>query len=487
MTTNTNPRGARVLRLLGATGLAAVAACGGPQIDRSGWQCWEEVACAEGYFCNASHQCEMQMIADIPGVDPAALAAFNDGIRAMSESPVDYSSARAAFSRAIEIDADFWEAYENIGLIDMDLARYSDAADMFRREAAVIEDLVSRDWPVQPRLEVYLDIGKALALSGDTAGAAEAFATMLQSDPENVEAQANLGALNLQQRNLEGARQFVQGLLVQAQNDVGALSVLALIAKDSGDMHLAEYLWEKCLQEIDSATAMVDVDCESLERSEGETLTPEEQYCSQYEGLTEEQASLRRAYNTRRGERMTKLLSDIQNELGIVAWNDGRDDEAESFFRRAVENNPSNSAARVNLGTVYLKYASWSAACEQFGSALGLRPRNREALVGDAACTFGGGDAQAALQRYETALQQYPDDTFITESMGDIAFQSLSDYELAMQWYGRNLQQKGTNIDSCDANADQVCRKIRSIRDVMRAQREAQQNGGAGGGDDEEE
>jgi len=203
-------------------------------------------------------------------------------------------------------------------------------------------------------------------------------------------------------------------------------------------------------------------------------LSPEEVYCSQYEGLSDEQAQLRRNYNARRGERMQKMLSDIQNELGIVAWREGRDDAAEAMFRRAADNNPSNSAAMVNLGTVYLKYASWARACEQFAAALALRPRNRAALVGAAACTFGGGDAEGAIARYEAALTQYPDDTFVTEALGDVAFQTMADYESAMRWYGRNLEQRGTNIDSCSATEDAVCRKIRSIRDVMRQQQQAQ-------------
>lgn len=469
-----------------SAGLALSVACGGPKIDRTGWECWEEVACAEGYFCNANHLCEQELIADIPGVDPIALGAFNDGIRAMNASPRDYTAALAAFERAVAQDPDFWEAYENQGLILMDLGRYQEAAAIFEREAGVVDDLVSRGWPVEPRMEIYLNVGKAHALAGNATAAAEAFGRMLQLDPQNVEARANLAALNVQNGNPDSARQFISELLILSQNDVGALSVLALIAKQSGDVQMAEYLWEKCLQEIDAATAMLDVECPqwggdvgAASSDGGEALTPEEAYCAQYEDLSEEQIALRRAYNERRGNRMTKLLSDIQNELGIVAWGEDRDDDAESLFRQAVDNNPSNSAARVNLGTVYLEYASWDAACEQFGEALALRPRERSGLIGYAACAYGSGDVEQAFTRYELTHRQYPNDEFVTTTLGDIAFQDLGNYELALEWYGRTLGLRGTNIDSCNPDSDQVCRKMRSIRDVMRQQRELQQQGAA--------
>ena len=35
--------------------LMAFAACGGPQIDRTGWECWEEMPCEAGFLCSETH------------------------------------------------------------------------------------------------------------------------------------------------------------------------------------------------------------------------------------------------------------------------------------------------------------------------------------------------------------------------------------------------------------------------------------------------
>ena len=140
----------------------------------------------------------------------------------MESQPVDYEEALAQFSTAVEVDENFWEAYENIGLIQLDLARYDEAIAAFESEMAVVEDLVNREWPVDPRPEIWLNIGKAYALAGRFQDAAGAFQQLLELDPENVEARANLAALNVQQGNTTQARDYISDLLEMSQNGRGS-------------------------------------------------------------------------------------------------------------------------------------------------------------------------------------------------------------------------------------------------------------------------
>ena len=288
-----------VLLLIGALLAAAATACGGRQDND------EEVVIIEEP-------------PDIPGVQPRAVQAFVDGIRAMESQPVDYEEALAQFSTAVEVDENFWEAYENIGLIQLDLARYDEAIAAFENEMAVVEDLVNREWPVDPRPEIWLNIGKAYALAGRFQDAAGAFQQLLELDPENVEARANLAALNVQQGNTTQARDYISDLLEMSQNDVGALNVLARIYQLEGDDRMAAYLWEKCV-------GVVATTRESLEDE------------SQYEDLTEDEQFRLRLYNEGRIRRLTRVLSDVQNELGIQAWAAGsprRGGELLPFGRR---------------------------------------------------------------------------------------------------------------------------------------------------------
>lgn len=390
---------------------------------------------------------EEPAITDIPGVDPAAVAKFNDGLKALEEVPTNYEGALSSFEGASEIDPDFWEAFQNIGLIQMDLAMYREAAATFRKTQSLIDDLIARGWPVAPRPEILLDLGKALALSGDVNGAAEALGALVAADPKNSEARANLAALNLQSNNPDASRAFIAELLKATQNDVGALNVLALIYKKQGDMQMAAYLWEKCIGEVEGARAW-------LENEE------------QYEGLTPEQRTRLEDYNRRRADRMVKMLGDIQNELGIVEYAKGNADSAESFFRQAVQNNPNNAAARTNLGAVYLEYAAWSMACEEFAQALALRPREHDAMVGKGACLYGQGDADGAYAAYEAAAASYDGDAFIASQLGEIAYRDKNDQELAARWLLKNLELRGMNPSSCDRRADNICALYNSILEM---------------------
>lgn len=430
--------------------LASLVACGGPQIDRTGWECWEEQPCEAGFLCSEEHLCVPE-IQDIPGVVPGALAEFNRGIVAMNASPPNYEGALAAFERAIELDEDFWEAYENVGLLQMDLGMYREAAQTFEAEEAKVQELIERDWPVEFRMDIYLNIGKAHALAGNQQAATQAFNTMLEMDERNAEARANLAALNVRNGNFEIAEAYISELLEMTQNDVGALNVLALIYKEQGDMQMAEYLWEKALGEIDNAVQRLD---------------DEEQFAD----LTETQAEALRRYNEARAERMVKLQGDIQNELGIVEYGNGETDLAEQLFRTAIANNPTNAAARTNLGTIYLEYAFWDAACQQFEESLALRPRDRAGMVGFAACSYGGGDVDSAYAAYEAAYEVHSGDAFITEQLIEITFREYNDYDRTEQWCSVNLDQRGMALATCDASNDRTCALCRSIEQLRQSQ-----------------
>lgn len=416
----------RSLALLGSLPLFVVA-CGGGQATE------EEVAVVE------------IVELDIPGVNPAALSAYYDGVRAMNETPTNYEAALGFFEAAISADPDFWEALENVGLLQMDLGQYGDAVRTFEREIALIDELVARGWPVSVRPELQLSLGKSLALAGRTNDAALAFNRMLEVDPQNVEARANLAALNYQAGNYPVARQYCSDLLEVSRNDPGALGVLALIAKVEGDMQLARFLWEKTLTEIDATMT---------------ALRDEEQYAD----LTDEESARLRAYNAHRIDRLEVALGDVHTELGLVAVAAGNLDQAELLFRLASESNPSNEAARLNLGAVYLDFANFDEACTQFSEALALRPASETGLVGFASCTYGLGDIEGAYAAFQGAFRFHDDNAYVASRLGFIAWQDLNDLSAATDWLTRSMTLNGISVQGCDRVAVPECGAIESIR-----------------------
>lgn len=384
----------------------------------------------------------------IPGLNHDATASFYEGIAAMEATPTNYRGALESFERAYELDANFWEAVENIGLLQMDLGLYAEAAQSFQTELEIIERLVADEWPVSSRPEVYLNLGKALSLARRTTDAAQAFAALLEIDPDNVEARANLAALNLQANNLEGSRQYIAELLEMSRDDLGALNVLALNYKSAGDMQMASYLWERALGLIAVAQ---------------QTLSDEAQYAE----LTEDEASALRQYNTGRLERMVKVQSDINNELGVIAWTNGEEDQAETYFFNAVALNSSNAAAHLNLATVYLDFADFATAQFHFDEALALRPSDEAGLIGRAACLYGLGETDAAWDAFLLAFETHQDNEYAARRLGDISFTERTDYASAIEWYTRNLGIRGLTASTCDRGSDQVCASLNTAIELQ--------------------
>ncbi len=412
---------------------------------------------------------------DIPGVTPAAVSAFYEGIEALDEEPTNYVAALDAFERAYALDEDFWEALENQGLVLMDLGRYAEAVEVFRTEATKIDELIDRGWPVQPRPELHLSIGKALAMAGRTNEAAQEFAALLQIDPGNVEATANLAALMYRTGNAEAARTYVDELLVASRNDPGALNVIALVAKQEGDMALATYLWGKALESIDSTGEAIASDNEVIAAAlEGEgavaALSEEQQltYLQRFDELTPEQLELVRINNGHRLDRLEKVRSDIHNELGIVRLAEEDSDAAEVLFRMAVEANPTNYAAHLNLATVYLDFAAFDRACVHYQEALALRPRDLSGLIGYATCTYGTGDIDGAYAAFEHAFDEYPANEYLARRLGDIAYEDRAEMSVAREWYVRNAELRGVSCAS--SPDDDICRRVTSIDQIMQMQ-----------------
>lgn len=433
---------------------------------------------------------------DIPGVNPAALSEYYDGVRALNETPTNYVEALSRFEAAFAADPDFWEALENVGLIQMDLGRHADAARTFQQELDLIDDLVSREWPVEPRPAVYLNLGKALALAGRTNEAAQAFGELLQIDPDNVEARANLAVLNLQMRNFDGADTYIRELLEMSRNDAGALGVLALVLKEQGDMQQAEYVWQKALGEIGATmTTLTGQNCVLTES------TWDEERCADAElvwtddagaevtasaadratwppelrDFDDEDIERRVRYNAGRLDRMLKARSDIANELGILAWADGDQDRAEALFQAAVADNPRNAAAHINAAAVYLDYAFFDQACFHFGEALSLRPTDEMGMIGYASCTYGQGDVEGGLQAFQAAFAEHSTNDYISQRIAEIAFTDLNDLDTAEQFYLRTLELNGLSLDNCDVREDTGCGEVQSIRQIREMQQQQEQ------------
>ncbi len=73
---------------------------------------------------------------------------------------------------------------------------------------------------------------------------------------------------------------------------------------------------------------------------------------------------------------------NVLNGLGIIALQEGEVEHSLAIFEKAVKNNPSNLAARMNLGSIYTQISDFDRAEKNYKVVLKKWPNNVDAQIG---------------------------------------------------------------------------------------------------------
>ena len=102
-------------------------------------------------------------------------------------------------------------------------------------------------------------------------------------------------------------------------------------------------------------------------------------------------------------------LPNAWNNLGLLAAEEGRLEEAVRDFQEALQLNPESVIALENLGNAYRQQRRWNEAREAFQRALGVDPESAEANYGLAMVFAAADDTQRTYDYLQKALQVRPD------------------------------------------------------------------------------
>jgi protein O-mannosyl-transferase len=134
----------------------------------------------------------------------------------------------------------------------------------------------------------------------------------------------------------------------------------------------------------------------------------------------------------------TPASSILLYNLGVVASEAGRVDQAAAYYRRALALNPRYASAALNLGNLLRSQGHLPEAVAQYQAALTLDPKNPDAWMNLGNVYLETGSTANARTAYHQAITLKPNSVEAFIDLG-VVFQQLGDFAAAKRNYERAI------------------------------------------------
>jgi protein O-mannosyl-transferase len=134
----------------------------------------------------------------------------------------------------------------------------------------------------------------------------------------------------------------------------------------------------------------------------------------------------------------TPASSILLYNLGVVAGEGGRLDQAAAFYRRALALNPRYASAALNLGNTLRSQGRLEEAIALYQTAISLDPNNPDAWMNLGNVYLAMGSTGNARSAYNQAIALKPNNVEAVINLG-VVFQQLGDIPAAKQQYQRAI------------------------------------------------
>ena len=150
--------------------------------------------------------------------------------------------------------------------------------------------------------------------------------------------------------------------------------------------------------------------------------------------------------------RLAEELSGANLNLGVALYHAGQWDQAKFQLTNILIEEPDNAVARIYLGLVYMEQQAWQSAAKELTEGLRSRPND---AAGQNALALAelhmNPDSDAAVQRLKRLLAAYPDYAPAAYNLAMIHEQWLKEPRTALGWYQQYLQKAGEDGAQAEA------------------------------------
>jgi tetratricopeptide (TPR) repeat protein len=318
----------------------------------------------------------------------------------------DCDEAASAFRRVANDNPTMLIARHNEASVYMECGRKQDAT-------RIEEDLARKNYA--PALA---NLGYAAYIGGDSAQAESYFTRSIAADPRapSIAARINLAQILRdrarradgaeKQRLVKDALTHLRAVLALDGNSLQAYATMCFLYFDLKLPDAAILIGTQAIKRAEEiATGKFDDEsiAQTVDRDRERAAASKKKGKKGASDSTDDTPKTAKE-STARGTGWTpdmkKQIAVVHNTLGLVALNKKSYKDAIPSFKKAVELDPEQYEARLNLAAVSLRFRDYNTAEEQFKAVVAAQPRNYEAVI-------GLGVAQRGNRKYEEAEQQY--------------------------------------------------------------------------------
>ncbi len=357
-----------------------------------------------------------------------------------------WDQAIASYRRALELQSTLVEARIDLGLALLAKGATAEAADSFR-----IATELSRNNP-----NAYYYLGQAQASQEDWDAAVANYLTALNLDSKLRQMRSDLGFGLYAPDQIDEAIESYEQTLRQDPTQAIAHLHLGDALYASGDLNRAQQAYEEAFTK-DPALTMAHIKL-------GRILADQQQWdrsLSAYEAALALEPDNPQALAGRATVIAQRAIAEDQPL-----------DEAVRLLQQAVQVNPADAEAQLQLGLALAQQEQAEPALQSLNRAVQLNPANAEArrVLGDALVDQGNTDA--AIQQFDSALDANPADPATYISMaGAQAEQEDVDNALINIKTAAVLEQTGSEQPEPGASLTQAYTSNTEIRHANRVRR----------------